>query len=97
MNLCQYALMTHRTTGTGLAVNDYFERRARTGDDRPATPREAERVREFCKRVIAATPEILPGEAGEGNDLWCEADQLAADMRGHITRMMNEADAPAKP
>ncbi len=84
MNLAQYALMTYRTTGTGLAVNDYFERRARTGDDAPATPREAQRVRDFCMRVIAATPQVLPGEAGEGNDLWCEADELAAAMCGHL-------------
>ena len=81
MNLTQFALMTHRITGIGIAAAEYFKRRALTGDDRPAGKHEAQRVIEFCARVQKATPEVLPGEEGEGNDLWCEADEVIARMR----------------
>lgn len=84
MNLTQFALMTFRTTGLGTTAADFFRRWAETGDDRPASRREAERVLEFCARVQKATPEVLPGEDGEGNDLWCEANELAIAMREHI-------------
>lgn len=84
MNLTQFALMTHRTTGLGSAAAEYLRRVAETGDDRPASPHEARRVLAFCARVQKATPEVLPGEQGEGNDLWCEADEVAAAMRRHI-------------
>ena len=84
MNLTQFALMTYLTTGLGITATEFFRRRALTGDDRPANKREAERVLEFCARVQKATPEVLPGEDGEGNDLWCEADELAMAMRRHL-------------
>lgn len=84
MNLTQFALMTHRTTGLASVAAGYLRRAAETGDDRPASRREAERVLEFCARVQKATPEVLPGEEGEGNDLWCEANELAIAMRDHI-------------
>ena len=87
MNLTQFALMTHRATGLNTAAADYFRRWAKTGDDRPAGRREAQRVLEFCARVQRATPEVLPGEEGEGNDLWCEANALAHAMRTHIEAM----------
>lgn len=84
MNLTQFALMTYRATGLGVTAADFFRRWAKTGDDRPASRREAERVLKFCARVQKATPEVLPGEEGEGNDLWCEANELAIAMRQHI-------------
>lgn len=84
MNLTQFALMSYRTTGLGTTAAEFFRRWAKTGDDRPASRREAERVLEFCARVQKATTEILPGEEGEGNDLWCEANELAIAMRQHL-------------
>src|SRR5262245_40958915 len=84
MNLTQYALMTFRTTGFGADAAEYFERAARTGDDRPKSRHEASRVLQFCRRVLAATPVALPGETGEGNDLWCEAEEVAHAMGQHI-------------
>lgn len=84
MNLAQFALMSHLTTGVGTTTTEFFRRWATTGDDRPASRREAERVLEFCDRVQKATPEVLPGEDGEGNDLWYEANELAMTMRQHI-------------
>jgi hypothetical protein len=92
MNLTQFALMTYRTTGVGQTPAAYFSRAALTGDDRPASRREADRVIEFCQRVQKATPEVLPGETGEGNDLWCEANEVAIAMRGHIERMDAEGE-----
>ena len=87
MNLTQFALMSFRTTGLGLAPAEYFRRRATTGDDRPVNRREAKRVLEFCARLQKATPEVLPGEEGEGNDLWCEANEVAISMRTHLEEM----------
>lgn len=84
MNLTQFALMTYRTTGLGSTAADFFKRYAATGDDRPAGRHEAQRVLEFCQRVQKATPEVLPGDEGEGNDLWCEANELAIAMREHL-------------
>lgn len=92
MNLTQYALMTHRTTGMYSAAAGYFQRRATTGEDAPETLREAQRVLDFCARVQKATPEVMPGEAGEGNDLWCEANEVAIAMRGYIEALDATAD-----
>lgn len=101
MNLTQFALMTYRTTGVGQAAADYFSRAARTGDESPASLREAERVVEFCGRVQRATPRVLPGgEDGrpghEGNDLWCEANEVAVRMRDFIRRETGAADEPPR-
>lgn len=93
MNLTQYAIMTYRTTGVGSTVAEYFDRWAKTGEERPLTIREAERVLEFCGRVQKATPEILPGEEGEGNDLWCEANELAIEMGRFINAAKAETAA----
>ena len=84
MNLTQYALMVHRTTGLCQTAAEFFQRAALSGDDRPTGKHEAQRVIEFCGRVQRATPEVLPGEAGEGNDLWCEANELAIAMQQHL-------------
>ena len=92
MNLTQFALLTHRTTSIGVAAADYFKRWATTGDEQPASRREAERVIDFCARVQKATPEVLPGEAGEGNDLWCEANEVAINMRRYIDALDAAAD-----
>lgn len=87
MNLTQFVMLSYRTTGLGVAVADYFRRWAMTGDDQPTSRREAERVLDFCARVQKATPEVLPGDEGEGNDLWCEANELAIAMREHIVAL----------
>ena len=81
MNLTQFALMTHRTTGIGIAAAGYFKRWAESGDEQPAGRREAQRVINFCTPVQHATPEALSGEEGEGNDLWCEVNEVAINMR----------------
>src|SRR5438132_4684677 len=95
MNLTQFALMTARTTGMGTTAAEYLHRCATTGDDRPASRHEAQRVIEFCARVQKATPEVLPGEEGEGNDLWCEANEVAIAVRRHTEAMDAAADAGA--
>lgn len=78
MNLAQYALMTYRTTGTGLAVHDFYQRAIATGEYRPATPREATRVLEFAKRVAKAA-------AASGLvDLMAEAETLAEEMERRL-------------